>query len=747
MHTIVWRNKPEIETLSLDDLFNNLKAYESEGAANSSTTVENLSDAMIYSFFANQPSIPQLNNEDLHQIHPDDLEKIALRWNIAMLTIRERRFLKNTKRKLDMANKERIRFDKSKVECFNCHKRGHFIRECRTHRNQDNGNRKTIRRTVPVEATNSNALVSQCDGLGYDWSDQVEEDYEDTDGGFIAFGGNFKGGKITGKGRIRIGNQSNGSAGTKACDNVAKTRVETIPDKDYILLPLWTQDPPLSSSSKDSPGVGYKPSGEKEKKNAKDLGNKDSEIPSKKEPKIDQEEKDNVNSTNRVNAVSSTVNTANNEVNVVGRKSSIELPNDPNMSDLEDINIFKDLDEDVFGAEANLNNMESTFQVFRNKLDEKGIVIRNKARLVAQGHIQEEGIDYDEVFAPVARIEAIRLILAYASFKDFVVYQMDVKSAFLYGKIKEEGTAKVKNINEEAQLHAKVDKKKVVISEALIRRDIRFGDEGDEDLPKDTAPTHFNDPPLLRFNTLGSGKDRLKLKELMELCTKLSDRVLNLETTKTAQEKEIANLKKRVKRMERKRKSRTYELKKLNKGRISDIDVNQDIYLVNIHKDKDICGVNDQDDTFMFNVDKDLQGEDVVVEEVNAASITTPTSKPKANGIVMQKPSEATTTTTIILLIKYEDNGKGIMVEPKMPLTKKAQIRLDEEFAFKLQAEEDEQERIIREKAQQIKEINLAWDDVHAKIKADYEMAQRLQAKEQKQLTDAEKAKLFMELL
>ncbi|GJW95659.1 putative ribonuclease H-like domain-containing protein [Tanacetum coccineum] len=76
--------------------------------------------------------------------------------------------------------------------------------------------------------------------------------------------------------------------------------------------------------------------------------------------------------------------------------------------------------------------------VYKNKKDEKGIVIRNKARLVAQGYTQEEGIDYDEVFSLVARIEAIRLFLAYASFKDFVVYQMDVKSAFLYGKIEEE---------------------------------------------------------------------------------------------------------------------------------------------------------------------------------------------------------------------------------------------------------------------------------------------------------------------
>ncbi|GJR65673.1 putative reverse transcriptase domain-containing protein [Tanacetum coccineum] len=76
--------------------------------------------------------------------------------------------------------------------------------------------------------------------------------------------------------------------------------------------------------------------------------------------------------------------------------------------------------------------------VYRNKKDERGIVIRNKARLVAQGYTQEEGIDYDELFASIARIEVIRLFLAYASFKDFVVYQMDVKSAFLYGKIEEE---------------------------------------------------------------------------------------------------------------------------------------------------------------------------------------------------------------------------------------------------------------------------------------------------------------------
>ncbi|GKD68058.1 putative ribonuclease H-like domain-containing protein, partial [Tanacetum coccineum] len=76
--------------------------------------------------------------------------------------------------------------------------------------------------------------------------------------------------------------------------------------------------------------------------------------------------------------------------------------------------------------------------VYRNKRDEKGVVVRNKARLVAQGYTQEEGIDYDEVFAPVARIETIRLFLAFASFMGFIVYQMDVKSVFLYDTIDEE---------------------------------------------------------------------------------------------------------------------------------------------------------------------------------------------------------------------------------------------------------------------------------------------------------------------
>ncbi|GJU87493.1 ribonuclease H-like domain-containing protein [Tanacetum coccineum] len=145
-----------------------------QATAVNSTTIDNLSDAVIYVFFVSQPNSPQLDNEYLQQIHPDDLEEMYLRWLMAMLTMRARRFLKNTRRKLTINGNETIGFDKSKVECYNCHKRGYFARECRDPSNQENRNKENTRRVVPVETTTSNALVS-CNGSGYDWSDQPKE--------------------------------------------------------------------------------------------------------------------------------------------------------------------------------------------------------------------------------------------------------------------------------------------------------------------------------------------------------------------------------------------------------------------------------------------------------------------------------------------------------------------------------------------------------------------------------------------
>ncbi|GKB64469.1 putative ribonuclease H-like domain-containing protein [Tanacetum coccineum] len=302
---------------------------------------------------------------------------------------------------------------------------------------------------------------------------------------------------------IVAGNQSNGHTGTKACDDAGKTRMKMVPGKDYILLPLWTQDPPFSSSLKDSPDAGFKPSGEEEKKDAKDLGNEDSEVTSTIESRVNQKKDANVNSTNNIKTVSPTVNAAGIVDNVVAENIVYGCADDPNMPELEEAGRFSDAEDDILGAD--IKNLDTYFQVshvpttrihkdhpieqiigdlnsapqtrrmtrnleehgksfyissykkfgpwwsylmekraigtkwvFWNKKYERGIMIKNKGKLVAQGYTQEEGIDYDEVFAPIARIEAIRLFLAYASFNNFVVYQMDVKSAFLYGKIEEE---------------------------------------------------------------------------------------------------------------------------------------------------------------------------------------------------------------------------------------------------------------------------------------------------------------------
>ncbi|GKC31458.1 putative ribonuclease H-like domain-containing protein [Tanacetum coccineum] len=159
-------------------------------------------------------------------------------------------------------------------------------------------------------------------------------------------------------------NQSNGNAGTKACDDAGKDRRETIPDKDYILLPLCPADLPFSQNSKSSPDAGFKPSGDNEKKVTEEPG-KEGGDPSNKNDSVNNTNNINTasdgNNTNNVNTVSSTVNTAGIEVNAVSSNTSIELPNDPNMPELEDI-VYSDDYEDV-GAEADMNNLNTFMPV------------------------------------------------------------------------------------------------------------------------------------------------------------------------------------------------------------------------------------------------------------------------------------------------------------------------------------------------------------------------------------------------
>ncbi|GKC13503.1 ribonuclease H-like domain-containing protein [Tanacetum coccineum] len=166
---LIMRNKSDLDTLSMDDLYNNLKVYESEIKGQSSSNSQNV--AFVSS--ENTSSTNEAVNT-AHEIDTDDLEEMDLKWQVAMLTMRVKRFLKKTGRNLNFNGKETVGFDKTKVECYNCHRRGHFARECRAPRNQGNRNGDAPRRVVPVE-TPANALVVQ-DGIGgYDWSFQAEE--------------------------------------------------------------------------------------------------------------------------------------------------------------------------------------------------------------------------------------------------------------------------------------------------------------------------------------------------------------------------------------------------------------------------------------------------------------------------------------------------------------------------------------------------------------------------------------------
>nr|GEY84595.1 ribonuclease H-like domain-containing protein [Tanacetum cinerariifolium] len=184
-HALIWRNKAELETISLDDFTSStneadttasgVSTAHTQGTTVNFTSVDNLSDAMICAFLASQPNSPQLAKEDLEKIDPDDLEEMDLHWEMVMLTIRARRFMKRTDRNLDI-NGRRIGFDKTKVECFNCHKNGYFAREYRAPKTQDNIGKEYERKTVPVETPTENALIAQ-DGIGrYDWRYQAKEE-------------------------------------------------------------------------------------------------------------------------------------------------------------------------------------------------------------------------------------------------------------------------------------------------------------------------------------------------------------------------------------------------------------------------------------------------------------------------------------------------------------------------------------------------------------------------------------------
>ncbi|GJS28684.1 ribonuclease H-like domain-containing protein [Tanacetum coccineum] len=528
-------------------------------------------DELMYSFFANQSSGPQLDHEDLEQLDEFDLEEMDLKWQVAMISMRLKKFYKKTGRKLQFDAKEQVGFDKTKVECYNCHKTGHFAQECRSKGNQDsrrrdawntrNKDKDNGRRSGKQEEPK--ALVT-LNGDGVDWTSHSEDEQENyalmaySNSGsdteiiqkelkykglligmlqgtlletrhtldeyqdfnnvappLVAFGGSK--GYITGKGKIKTGKLDfedvcfvkelqhfNLFSVSQICDKKNK-----LPDENQVLLRVPRQNnmysfnlenivpsgglacliakaTPMRSENQANKHAGPKEANHRAVKSseAKNKGEKPTnniDLKTNEKP-VDQEDqafldelerlkrqekeandaaealrkkfaqdtKDlllqagaaRASSTNTVNTASTPVSTASPSmvdftnletiVNVspipTSRIHSIhpstQILRDPKSAVQTRSKVNKSSGAHAFVSyiqKQRRNNHKDlpyrmkaigTKWVYRNKKDERGVVVRNKARLVSQGHRQEEGIDYDEVFAPVARIEAIRVYVS-----------------------------------------------------------------------------------------------------------------------------------------------------------------------------------------------------------------------------------------------------------------------------------------------------------------------------------------------
>ncbi|GJT86862.1 ribonuclease H-like domain-containing protein [Tanacetum coccineum] len=281
-----WRK----QTLFLDTL----SACSNQAYGSNSANTDSISNVVIYSFLANQYNNPQLNDEDLQQIDVDDLEEMDLKWQMAMLTMRARRFLNKTRRKISANGSETIGFNKSKVECYNCYKRGHFVRECRALR--ENRNREHAHDKI-----NKSYLL----------------DYENIDSGFVAFKGDLKGGE---------------------------NHWKLLQGINLMVMHVQKQ---VMMQFKDLSDAGFKPLGEEEKMDTKNLENENSAVPNTEELRVNQEQDESINVTNNINIVSLTVNNASIEDNALDENIVNGCIDDPNMPNLEEIG-YSDDDEKLW---------------------------------------------------------------------------------------------------------------------------------------------------------------------------------------------------------------------------------------------------------------------------------------------------------------------------------------------------------------------------------------------------------------
>ncbi|GJV96543.1 ribonuclease H-like domain-containing protein [Tanacetum coccineum] len=483
---------------------------------------------------------------------------------------------------------------------------------------------------------------------------------------------------------------------------------------------------PIVADPRSSQDDGFKPSS--------DDGNKVDEDSRKDSKGIDQEKEDNVNSTNNVNAAST------NEVNAVGGKTSIKLLDDPNMPALE----------------AYLTSQE-IMKMLVQKVKTASTPIETQKPLLKDKNGEEVDVHmYRSMIGSLMYLTSSRpniMFVVYACAR----YQVNPKVSHLHAmkrifRVGKGFSGRVTPLFPTMVVHNKEDKTQKprrpkrkdtkVPQPSGLTTNVAYeavNKEMDDSLVRDATTASsleaeqdhgwWSQTPRNYWDTISQTRS--------ENVSKLSnDPLLARETTKTTQANEIASLKRRVKKLKQKKRSRTHGLKRLYKvgssrrvkssneeglgeedaskqGWIVDIDVNKDIYLVNVHTDEDLFGVND------------LDGDEVIVDNVDVVKTAKEARKlksaasirPKVKGIVIHEQEQAPTPTVSSQQpshVKVQDKGKGKMVEPEpmKKMSKKDLLRLDEELAFKLQAEEEEEERLAREKAQQIKEANIAWDDI-----------------------------------
>nr|GEV25101.1 putative ribonuclease H-like domain-containing protein [Tanacetum cinerariifolium] len=443
---------------------------------------------------SNQSNSPQLDNDDLKQIDADDLEEMDLKWQMAMLTIRAWRFLQRTGRNLEANVTTFIGFDMSKVECYNYHKRGHFARECSNdwsfQADEEHKNYALMAFICSSSSSSDNEVSdSEDESEGEPMPSQKAPS-------FVQASKHVKTPRPSVKSVEHFALAENlrkeipKPQGLHVVPTTVLTRSRLVP---LITARLATIVVPHINVTRPRPAktvvtklhsplrrpINHNPSPKPSNFPQKVTTVKAPQIHVVKgQPQHDLKDKGVIDSGCSRHMIGNISYLFNFEAinggyvafggnpkggNIIGKRKikSGKL-------EFDDVYFVKELKFNLFSVHRYLKDpswieamQEDLLQfkmqkvwvlvdfpkgkraigskwVFINKKDERDIVVRNKAPLVAQGHTQEEGIEYEEVFAPIARIKAIRLFLAYASFIGFMVYQMDLKSAFLYETIKEE---------------------------------------------------------------------------------------------------------------------------------------------------------------------------------------------------------------------------------------------------------------------------------------------------------------------